>query len=61
MNGKSAPPTLDSHERPIRSQQALRTRALAAISLFGLAMLSFAATASPPLKQSDTAVRAART
>jgi pimeloyl-ACP methyl ester carboxylesterase len=57
MNGKSAPPTLDSHERPIRSQQAPRTRALAAISLFGLAMLSFPATASPPLKQSDTAVR----
>jgi pimeloyl-ACP methyl ester carboxylesterase len=57
MNSHNSPAVAGTKEHPSSRRQDLRTRAIAAISLFALALLSSPASASPPTKRSDTAVR----
>src|SRR5688572_15276408 len=57
MNSHDSPATVDTQERSHYCRQDLRIRAISAISLFTLALLSWPTSASPPATQSDAAVR----
>jgi pimeloyl-ACP methyl ester carboxylesterase len=57
MSYKQSPAAIGRHPHPIHSLQELSTRAIAALTFLVLALLCLPASASPPAKHLDTAVR----